>query len=146
MQKSCQAATPSSTLLREVNGKIRFQLSLSRFLPLHNTICLYRHTVNKNRCAKPARATCVWCVVGAFQSEALRVPEHCQFDHIHDSTECKTYDAWNLTTSEACRARHGAALHRFSVLQPCAIDGFNGAEFVCCPTPGQTLHATLLTI
>jgi len=76
--------------------------------------------------------------VGAFQSEALRVPEHCQFDHVHDSTECKTYDSWNRTTSEACLARHGATLHRFSVLQPCAIDGFNGAEFVCCPTEGIT--------
>jgi len=76
------------------------------------------------------------CAVGAFQSEALRVPAHCQFDHIHDSSDCKTYDSWNRTTSDACDARHGATLHRFSVLQPCAIDGFNGAEFVCCPNEG----------
>jgi len=93
------------------------------------------------------RVTCV-CAggsVGAFQSEALRVPEHCQFDHIHDSTQCKTYNAWNRSTSEACRARHGAKLHRFSVLQPCAIDGFNGAEFVCCPAEGQShTQATFL--
>ena len=83
--------------------------------------------------------------MGAFQSEALRVPEHCQFDHIHDSTQCKTYNAWNRSTSEACRARHGAKLHRFSVLQPCAIDGFNGAEFVCCPAEGQShTQATFL--
>jgi len=52
------------------------------------------------------RAACVY-KVGAFESEALRVPEHCQFDHIHDSSECRTYDAWNVSTAEACHVRPG---------------------------------------
>jgi len=35
------------------------------------------------------------------------------------------YDAWNVSTAEACRARHGATLHRFSVLRS---------------DPGQVVH------
>lgn len=104
--------------------------------------CNFAH----NNCHHRFKVRPFRCLVGAFQSEALRVPEHCQFDHIHDSSECKTYDAWNVTTSAACHARHGATLHRFSVLQPCAIDGFNGAEFVCCPPPGHLSTTTLTPV
>jgi len=42
------------------------------------------------------RAACVY-KVGAFESEALRVPEHCQFDHIDDT--------WRVTLSRRPRAR-----------------------------------------
>ena len=29
--------------------------------------------------------------VGPFQSEALLVPNHCVFDHIHKTKECKSF-------------------------------------------------------
>jgi len=110
-------------------------ISKSQVLNMKKNAETYSWTLTVRVCVCVVGCVCVRAV-GAFQSEALRVPEHCQFDHIHESSNCKTYEAWNKTTSEACTARHGAKLHRFSVLQPCAIDGFNGAEFVCCPSQG----------
>ena len=73
--------------------------------------------------------------VGQFQSDALLVPEHCVFDHIHDSKECKNYEDWNKTSLQACEDR-GMTLQSFAILQPCGIDRFNGVEFVCCPEEG----------
>ncbi len=70
--------------------------------------------------------------VGPFQSDALLVPEHCLFDHIHESEECKSYVEWNLTSSNACRNR-GMVHNDLAILQPCGIARFSGVEFVCCP-------------
>ena len=70
--------------------------------------------------------------VGPFQSDALLVPEHCLFDHIHDSKECKPYEDWNVTAAKSCVNRR-MTLQSFAILQPCGIDRFNGVEFVCCP-------------
>jgi len=72
------------------------------------------------------------CLVGPFQSEALLVPEHCLFDHIHDSKLCTSFSEWNQTASKSCEYR-AMKLQSFSMLQPCGIDKFNGVEFVCCP-------------
>jgi len=70
--------------------------------------------------------------VGPFQSDALLVPEHCVFDHVHNSRLCSSYDHWNRTALQSCNAR-GYQLQNFAILQPCGIDKFNGVEFVCCP-------------
>ena len=70
---------------------------------------------------------------GAFQSDALLVPEHCLFDHIHNQTKCWDFDQWNRTASNACQER-GMKVKSFAMLLPCGIDVFSGVEFVCCPS------------
>ena len=72
------------------------------------------------------------CTVGPFQSDALLVPDHCVFDHVHDQKLCTSYRLWNDTATTSCVNR-GMMLRSFSMLQPCGIDRFNGVEFVCCP-------------
>ena len=69
---------------------------------------------------------------GPFQSDALLVPEHCLFDHIHNQTKCWNFDQWNSTAGHACSDR-GMKLRSFAMLLPCGIDVFSGVEFVCCP-------------
>ena len=69
---------------------------------------------------------------GPFQSDALLVPEHCLFDHIHNQTRCWDFDQWNRTATGACRDR-GMRVKSFAMLLPCGIDVFSGVEFVCCP-------------
>ena len=70
---------------------------------------------------------------GPFQSDALLVPEHCLFDHIHNQTKCWNFDQWNSTAARACSDR-SMKLRSFAMLLPCGIDVFSGVEFVCCPT------------
>ena len=70
--------------------------------------------------------------VGPFQSDALLVPDHCVFDHVHDQKQCTSYRAWNDTATASCVNR-AMTLRSFSMLQPCGIDRFSGVEFVCCP-------------
>merc|ERR1719153_2143942 len=72
------------------------------------------------------------CLEGPFQSDALLVPEHCLFDHIHNQTRCWDFDMWNTTASNACKGR-GMKVKSFAMLLPCGIDVFSGVEFVCCP-------------
>ena len=69
---------------------------------------------------------------GPFQSDALLVPEHCLFDHIHNQTKCWNFDQWNGTAGRACSDR-SMRLRSFAMLLPCGIDVFSGVEFVCCP-------------
>ena len=75
---------------------------------------------------------CVAVSVGPFQSDALLVPEHCVFDHVHNSRLCSSYGHWNRTALQSCSARD-FQLQNFAILQPCGVDKFNGVEFVCCP-------------
>ncbi|EFX86398.1 hypothetical protein DAPPUDRAFT_313180 [Daphnia pulex] len=70
--------------------------------------------------------------LGAFQSEALLVPEQCVFDHVHNASRCWSYDEWNATAATACSARD-LKLRSFAILLPCGVDLFSGVEFVCCP-------------
>ena len=85
-------------------------------------------------------------VVGPFQSDALLVPEHCVFDHVHNSRLCSSYGHWNRTALQSCSAR-GHQLQNFAILQPCGVDKFNGVEFVCCPRDkGNLLFAVLRSI
>ena len=71
-------------------------------------------------------------IAGAFQSDALLVPEHCLFDHIHNQTKCWDFDQWNRTAASACQER-SMKVKSFAMLLPCGIDVFSGVEFVCCP-------------
>ncbi|ESO88513.1 hypothetical protein LOTGIDRAFT_204381 [Lottia gigantea] len=75
------------------------------------------------------------CIVGPFQSDALLVPQHCVFDHHHDTDLCMDFDYWNNTANKKCHDRHdGKTLKEsFAMLLECELDKFNGVEFVCCP-------------
>ena len=79
----------------------------------------------------------LFLTAGAFQSDALLVPEHCLFDHIHNQTKCWDFDQWNRTASTACQER-GMKVKSFAMLLPCGIDVFSGVEFVCCPFSKNT--------
>jgi len=87
----------------------------------------------RRKCKGPARWVKPYrCLAGPFQSDALLVPEHCLFDHIHNQTRCWDFDRWNHTASGACQER-GMRVKSFAMLLPCGIDVFSGVEFVCCP-------------
>ena len=66
-------------------------------------------------------------LAGPFQSDALLVPEHCLFDHIHNQTRCWDFDMWNTTASNACKGR-GMKVKSFAMLLPCGIDVFSGSQ------------------
>lgn len=87
-----------------------------------------KHGKYKMHTVRPYR-----CLVGAFQSDALLVPEHCMFDHIHNS-ECKTEREWNKTAVAKCATTKNMKLKSFAMLLPCGIEHFSGVEFVCCPS------------
>jgi len=76
------------------------------------------------------------CLAGAFQSEALLVPDRCVFDHLHEDAEaeCKDLGEWNITAIGKCQER-GMRIKSFAPLMPCDINIFGGVEFVCCPLP-----------
>jgi len=80
------------------------------------------------------------CLVGAFQSDALLVPEHCLFDHKHGD-DCKSETDWNVTAVTACKERD-MKMQSFAILQPCGVDMFTGVEFVCCPHTEKIVIAT----
>lgn len=82
---------------------------------------------------------CCCCSVGPFQSDALVVPHSCIFDQLRNSKLCQTYDAWNKSTTTACIGR-SMIQQSFTVLQPCAVNRFSGAEFVCCPVFADVTH------
>ena len=70
--------------------------------------------------------------MGAFQSDALLVPEHCLFDHIHKNDDCKSPSEWRRVSTDACKNR-GMNQQSSAMLLPCGVDVFGGVEFVCCP-------------
>ncbi|CAN7983012.1 unnamed protein product, partial [Ixodes hexagonus] len=77
------------------------------------------------------------CLEGDFQSDALLVPEHCLFDHIHNQSVCQSFDDWNQTAAHSCQGR-SMRLRSFAMLLPCGVDIFSGVEFVCCPNEGKS--------
>jgi len=79
-------------------------------------------------------------LVGPFQSDALLVPRTCLFDHIHDQRACQSYDAWNQSAIAACAGR-ALIQQSFAIMQPCGVDRFSGAEFVCCPASSTSFSA-----
>ncbi|XP_067676161.1 amyloid-beta precursor-like protein [Haliotis asinina] len=72
------------------------------------------------------------CIDGPFQSDALLVPQHCVFDHHHDTSVCQEFKSWNDTAISMCRKRE-MVTESFAMLLECGLDRFNGVEFVCCP-------------
>ena len=79
---------------------------------------------------------------GPFQSDALLVPEHCVFDHVHEAKACRTVIQWNETSTSSCRNKK-LFQQSFAMLLPCGIDMFSGVEFVCCPGAADGKLTTL---
>ncbi|XP_013775191.1 beta-amyloid-like protein [Limulus polyphemus] len=86
----------------------------------------------QKRCKGPSWVKPYRCLEGPFQSDALLVPEHCLFDHIHNQSICQSFDEWNQTAAQSCESS-GMRLQSFAMLLPCGVDIFSGVEFVCCP-------------
>ncbi|XP_053372806.1 amyloid-beta precursor-like protein [Mercenaria mercenaria] len=72
------------------------------------------------------------CLVGDFESEALLVPQHCIFDHEHDSNKCERPSVWKKTARDECGSRD-MVLESSGMLVVCGTDTFRGVEYVCCP-------------
>lgn len=70
--------------------------------------------------------------MGDFESDALLVPPRCRFEHMHESSECRTHDAWRGRASDKCNSER-MTLKDYGVLMPCGTGMFTGVEFVCCP-------------
>lgn len=97
---------------------------------------LRRNAVHTHR-VRPFR-----CIVGAFQSDALLVPQHCKFDHKHDEKLCKGFSHWEVTAQDAC-AKDGMHCESFGMLLNCGLGTFSGVEYVCCPDKTPThVHPT----
>ncbi|CAG5120903.1 unnamed protein product, partial [Candidula unifasciata] len=80
----------------------------------------------------PHRVRPFRCLVGGFQSDALLVPQHCEFDHRHDQSLCEGFSHWNIVADEACKQK-GMHLESFGMLLNCDLGKFSGVEYVCCP-------------
>ena len=85
------------------------------------------------------------CIEGNFQSDALLVPEGCNFSHTYDKRQCKEFGFWNGTAQEACTLK-GLAVRSFGMLVPCGIDLFSGVEYVCCPEEMEMAVAAAATM
>lgn len=70
--------------------------------------------------------------IADFESEALLVPQHCVFDHEHDTSRCERPSNWTQTASKMCYGR-AMMLEASGMLVVCGIDKFRGVEYVCCP-------------
>lgn len=70
--------------------------------------------------------------VGDFESEALLVPQHCIFDHEHDSNKCERPSVLKKTAGKDCEAQD-MVLESTGMLVLCGTDMFRGVEYVCCP-------------
>lgn len=77
------------------------------------------------------------CIVGDFESEALLVPQHCIFDHQHDSNKCERPPVWTQTAQDMCATRD-MVLESSGMLVVCGTDEFRGVEYVCCPKEDKT--------
>ena len=82
------------------------------------------------------------CIVGSFQSDALLVPEGCNFSHTYDKRQCKDFQFWNQAAQEACALKR-LITRSFGILVPCGIDLFSGVEYVCCPLEMETAAAAM---
>ncbi|XP_052804541.1 amyloid-beta precursor-like protein [Mya arenaria] len=72
------------------------------------------------------------CLVEGFESEALLVPQHCIFDHEHDSNMCARPSMWKSRAEKECLSRD-MVLESSGMLVLCDLDSFRGVEYVCCP-------------
>jgi len=107
---------------------VRNIVESSRYYKINNWCKLGQKKCKAKHWVKSLR-----CLEGPFQSDALLVPEHCLFDHIHNSSICQSSDHWNKTGTESCDKRN-MKLQSFAMLLPCGVGIFSGVEFVCCPS------------
>ena len=72
------------------------------------------------------------CLVHEYEADALMVPIHCHFDHLHDEDLCLSHDQWKVRAEQKCHSSQ-MKLKDFGILLSCGTDLFTGVEFVCCP-------------
>ncbi|XP_069115756.1 amyloid-beta precursor-like protein isoform X2 [Argopecten irradians] len=70
------------------------------------------------------------CLTGVFTSEALLVPQGCEFEHLKDE-DCRPFKFWKEQANMTCRDKN-MYIEDFSMLLPCNIGLFSGVEYVCC--------------
>lgn len=80
--------------------------------------------------------------IGDFESEALLVPQHCIFDHEHDTSRCERPSSWSRTAAKMCDGRD-MKLESSGMLVVCGTDKFQGVEYVCCPKAANVLPPTV---
>jgi len=81
------------------------------------------------------QVTPVKCLVGTYESPALKVAASCKFNHKHDSSICKSHDYWADQALTACKKQNMRLEDNYSMLQACDDpDQWHGVEYVCCPT------------
>ncbi|GFN94381.1 beta-amyloid protein [Plakobranchus ocellatus] len=114
----CQKMYPDHNITNVVEAS---SLKTIPSWPMLNSKRLLSHRVRPYR-----------CLSGGFQSDALLVPKHCEFDHRHDQSKCEGFSHWNVVAEDECYKK-GARLESFSMLLECKLGHFSGVEFVCCP-------------
>ncbi|KAJ8316411.1 hypothetical protein KUTeg_006425 [Tegillarca granosa] len=77
------------------------------------------------------------CVVGPFESDALLVPQHCEFNHEHDNGRCLGFETWHKVGEKKCTDKN-MFLDGYAMLMDCKTDMFRGVEYVCCPNNLKT--------
>jgi len=115
----CRKVYPKHDITNIVESSHFFKVE--RWCKFGTDKCKWSHWI------KPYR-----CLEGPFQSDALLVPEHCLFDHVHNQSKCLGFDEWNRTAAKSCSKRD-MKIRSFAMLLPCGIGVFSGVEFVCCP-------------
>lgn len=100
--------------------------------------------IGRGKCSQTFSVRPFRCLSGTFQSDALLVPEPCQFDHTHNNSQCTDFFSWNKTASASCVERD-LVLRSFAMLLPCGTDMFTGVEFVCCPSSSESEATTTTT-
>ncbi|XP_033758807.1 amyloid-beta A4 protein-like isoform X2 [Pecten maximus] len=75
------------------------------------------------------------CLTGIFTSEALLVPQGCEFQHLKYN-ECASYTFWKEKSNMTCKDKN-LYMENFSMLLPCNVGLYSGVEYVCCK-PAKT--------
>ncbi|XP_060073144.1 amyloid-beta precursor-like protein isoform X2 [Ylistrum balloti] len=73
------------------------------------------------------------CLTGIFTSEALLVPQGCEFQHLKYN-ECASYTFWKEKSNLTCQDKN-MYMENFSMLLPCNVGLYSGVEYVCCKPP-----------
>lgn len=126
----CRKVYPKKDIRNIVESNKYYRIEWCK---MGQTKCKSKHYV------KPYR-----CLEGSFQSDALLVPEHCVFDHIHNKSLCQNSQYWNHTAIISCSTRN-MKLQSYAMLLPCGVGIFSGVEFVCCPHSTISSSSSIVT-
>ena len=72
-----------------------------------------------------SRTYVVSLAVEDYEADALMVPRHCKFNHLHDQELCLTHDDWRKRAGKHCRSQD-MKLNEYGILLSCGTDMFTG--------------------